>query len=384
MWLVALLCIGCASVAHTLSLLDAISVYPKLSNFTAFYQNNIEVANQLLTNSSTEPRTILIPNNDAFANFEPQYGVSIWSLSAADLKALLQYHILVGKLTAANFSQPSGLTVPSLLTGEQYNNRSAGPELSSSFGNTEHANGQVVYISSAGQSGSRKLAFRQSGTSDLQVRSGLGAEADLTPLDGVWDGGMFQEVGQFLTLPASCSKTIRTSGLSSLDNAINRTHLWDELNGSSNFTCLGPSNQAFLDAGNPETTLNESALATAMRMHTIHQSVYTNFLVEGQEYPSDNNLIIRVSIKGNDIYFNDAKVTNSNIITKNGVIHVLDRVMSPLQDLATSPSATQTATSTSTGTAGAATSKSAGQASTPLSPILVALNLFGFAVALFI
>jgi len=122
--------------------------------------------------------------------------VSIWSLSAADLEALLQYHILVGKLTAANFSQPSGLTVPSLLTGEKYDNRSAGPELSSSFENTEHVNGQVVYISSAGQSGSRKLTLRQSGTPDLQVRSGLGAEADLTPLDGVWDGGMFQEVGQ--------------------------------------------------------------------------------------------------------------------------------------------------------------------------------------------
>ena len=58
--------------------------------------------------------------------------------------------------------------------------------------------------------------------------------------------------------------------------------------------------------------------------------------------------------------------------------------MSPLQDLASSPSASQRATSTSTGTAGAATSKSAGQASTPLSPILDALKLFGFAVALFI
>jgi len=198
--LVALLCIGCASVAHTLSLLDATSVYPQLSNFSALYQNNIEVANLLLTNSSTEPRTILIPNNGAFANFGLQHGASIWSLPAADLEALLQYHILVGKLTAANFSQQSGLTVPSLLTGEQYDNRSAGPELFSSFGNTEHANGQVVYISSAGQSSSRKLALRQSGTSGLHVRSGLGAEADLMPLDGVWDGGMFQEVGQCVHL----------------------------------------------------------------------------------------------------------------------------------------------------------------------------------------
>ena len=54
-----------------------------------------------------------------------------------------------------------------------------------------------------------------------------------------------------------------------------------------------------------------------MRMHTIPQPLYTNFLVDGQEYPSDNNLIIRISIKGNDIYFNDAKVTNSNIMWVN-------------------------------------------------------------------
>ncbi|OCL12597.1 FAS1 domain-containing protein [Glonium stellatum] len=384
MWLlVALIWIRCASVARALSLLDAISVYPELSNFTVFYQNNLEIATLLLTNSSTEHRTLLIPNNEAFTNFELQYGVSIWSMATVELQALLEYHILVGEMTSANFSQQSGIAVPSLLTGEKYDNRSAGPDLSTSFGNTQHVNGQVVFISPAGSSSSRKLFIRQSGTSSFRIQSGLGAQADLISLDGVWDGGMFQEVSQFLTLPAPCSTTIRTTGLSSLDGAINRTDLWDDLDRSSNYTCLAPSDQAFADAGNPQTTLNESALGTSMRMHTIPQSLYTNFLVDGQIISSDDNLPIRVSIKGTDIYFNDAKVTNSNIITNNGVIHVLDKVMSPLQDLSTS-SPTISPTATSTGARGAATSNSAARASVPLSPRLKALSLFGFVLAFFI
>jgi len=49
-------------------------------------------------------------------------------------------------------------------------------------------------------------------------------------------------------------------------------------------------------------------------MHTISQVLYTNFLEDGQEYLSDNNLMIRVTIIEGDLYFNDAKVTIPNVI----------------------------------------------------------------------
>jgi hypothetical protein len=116
-----------------------------------------------------------------------------------------------------------------------------------------------------------------------------------------------------LTLPEHCSATVRNSGLSSLDNAINRTDIWDDLDNSPHYTCLGPTNQdqAFANAGNPDTNLNVSALADAMHMHTIPQVPYTNFLEDGQEYLWDNSFTIRITIKGQDIYFNDAKVTIS-------------------------------------------------------------------------
>ena len=90
--------------------------------------------------------------------------------------------------------------------------------------------------------------------------------------------------------------------------------MWDDLDNSANYTCLGPTNTALASAGHPEINLNDDVLKAAMHLLTIPQVLYTNFLLDGQEYLSDNNLTIRISIRGDDLYFNDAKVTVSNVM----------------------------------------------------------------------
>jgi hypothetical protein len=82
------------------------------------------------------------------------------------------------------------------LVGEQYNNRSAGAALSANFSNPASANGQVVFIQSGLQSSSKKFRVRGAGLQSLVVRSGLSSDANLTALDGIWDGGMFQMIDQ--------------------------------------------------------------------------------------------------------------------------------------------------------------------------------------------
>lgn len=172
----------------------ATSQYPQLSNFTSFYENNFPLASQLLTTTATEPHTIFVPDNDAFARYERDNGYSITALSATELTSLIQYHVLVGTLSSANFSASSGLTVPSLLVGEQYNNRSAGAALSANISDPASANGQVVFIQSGLQSVTKKFRVRGAGLQSLEVRSGLSSDANLTALDGLWDGGMFQMI----------------------------------------------------------------------------------------------------------------------------------------------------------------------------------------------
>lgn len=193
----ALLILGCAlDTCAPASFYAAISQYSQLSNFASFYEDNFPLASQLLTNSSTEPHTILVPNNDAFAKYKRDNGYSITDLSETELTSLIQYHVLVGRLSRTDFLALRGLTAPSLLVGEQYNNRSAGAALSANFSNPASANGQVVFIQSGLQSSSKKFRVRGAALQSLVVRSGLSSDANLTALDGIWDGGMFQMIDQ--------------------------------------------------------------------------------------------------------------------------------------------------------------------------------------------
>ena len=99
---------------------------------------------------------------------------------------------------------------------------------------------------------------------------------------------------------------------------MNRSGLWSALDSHPNITCLGPSNNAFSTAGNPDATLNQTALQGALLFHTLPEVAYSDYLYDGQEFTSLQNMTVKVSIKGegNDkqIYFNNAKVLDANVL----------------------------------------------------------------------
>ncbi|GKT50315.1 uncharacterized protein ColSpa_10496 [Colletotrichum spaethianum] len=83
-----------------------------------------------------------------------------------------------------------------------------------------------------------------------------------------------------------------------------------------------------------------------------------NFLEDGQVFTSLANVTVRVTVKGDEIWFNDAKVVSPNVFpkrTNNGLIHVLDRVMSPN---ATGPSSSDSPSSTASPTGSSTASPS--------------------------
>ncbi|PVH71119.1 FAS1 domain-containing protein [Cadophora sp. DSE1049] len=323
------------------SFLSAISAYPQLSNFTNLLSTDPALASSLFSYSATAPQTVLVPDDNAFLSFRQATGQTFPSISQNNSLPVLQYHMLSGLFTQKSFADPDGLTAPTGLRGPTYNNRSAGAALSSLGATTANQDGQVVFI-----------APNASISPDLYVQSGRGRRVNLTAIDQVWDGGRLHTVDGFFTLPDTCTKTIRAWSLFSLDAALNRTGLSSILDHANNVTCLGPSDQAFLNAGSPDVKANVSALANALMFHTIPQPLYTNFLTDGQTFKSLSNATVRVTRKNGDIYFNDAKLTRSNVITNNGLMHILDRVMSPLQDEGSQQSTStglSTTSATSTG-----------------------------------
>jgi hypothetical protein len=83
----------------------------------------------------------------------------------------------------------------------------------------------------------------------------------------------------------------------------------------NNVTCLGPNDQAFLQAGSPDIKDNVTELASEyLALHTIPQPLYSNFLQDGQTFMSLSNDTIRVTIQDGAIYFNDAKAIQLNVL----------------------------------------------------------------------
>lgn len=116
---------------------------------------------------------MLVPDNSAFDKLEVSLGAPIGSLSVQQLEPILQYHLLVGKLTTNNFTVQNGTTVPTLLNGPKYNNRSAGAALGSSGAANDPHNGQVVFIE-ATSAESTRFIVRQLASPIAIVQGGLG------------------------------------------------------------------------------------------------------------------------------------------------------------------------------------------------------------------
>ncbi|KZM24782.1 uncharacterized protein EKO05_0003471 [Ascochyta rabiei] len=365
--------------AYAQTLLEALSKVPELSNFTTFYRNNEAFAALYFGNTSNYPVTFLAPSNNAFTAYYNQHQVSLFDVSPTDLLQIVQYHTLVSDLSRDNFTSSGGkgITAPTMLRDSLNNNRSTGVSLAAKYGGLERARGQVVFIQSAGQASSPnrfKLMSRQSSQPEnAGVRSGLASIVSLETLDadqGTWDGGRFHIVDGLLTLPTTCEKTIRSAGLASLDSAVNRTSLWASVDSTKNITCLCPSNAAFQAAGNPDITLNISALQDVLLYHALSETAYSDFLTDGQEIKTLQNLTVRVRVEERDgnrtIWFNNARVIDANVLTHNGLAHVLDAVMVPLEQMNTTnttasgtPSATPSSTATNTASSTAATSSAA-------------------------
>jgi uncharacterized surface protein with fasciclin (FAS1) repeats len=184
-----------AAWAEGQSFLTAISQFPQLSNFTTLMYDNPGLAGALLTSNATSLTqiTVLVPDNSAFDKLEASLGAPVGSLSVEQLEPILQYHLLVGKLTTNNFTVQNGTTVPTFLSGPKYNNRSAGAALGSSGAANDPHNGQVVFIQ-ATSANSNQFIVRQLASPVATVQGGLGHQVNMTAVDGYWDGGVFQIV----------------------------------------------------------------------------------------------------------------------------------------------------------------------------------------------
>lgn len=121
--------------------------------------------------------------------------------------------------------------------------------------------------------------------------------------------------------------------LTTLVTAIKAAGLVDTLKGEGPFTVFAPTNQAFvkLSAGTLGDLLrveNKHKLAAILNYHVLSGEITAIEIATLDKAITIQNRVIIITI-ADGIKVNNANVTQKDIKTKNGIIHLIDTVMLP-------------------------------------------------------
>ncbi|UZO80474.1 fasciclin domain-containing protein [Aquimarina sp. ERC-38] len=253
--------------------------------------------------NGTTSYTLLAPTNAAFDTFFTNNDIynQISDVPVALLTQIILYHVIDGNLLAEQFTD----------TG--YENTIA-PSESEVLNDTINNRGLSIYYNA---------------TNGLKFNN----ETTVVTSDVTAANGTLHKVDRLLSLPTLTSTLQVNPDLVTLLNRLKTTGLIDTLSNAKDFTLLAPTNQAFEIAGSTgmdplEALLKNHVVDSILTATAIIQkgNGYTQTL--SQLTPKDNVFLSLYHNTNSGVRFNGkATVTTPDIVTPNGLIHIIDAVI---------------------------------------------------------
>jgi len=244
------------------------------------------------------PLTVFAPTNEAFAKL-PATTLDALMADKAMLKAVLTYHVLPGKVTAADITGMGGMGQPETVNGAKVN---------------------VTTIDGAVYVNDAKVI-----TADVPADNGVIHIIDtvLIPPDmlaAATIGGTAMAAPQFNTL----SMLVTIAGLGPVVK-----------DPAATLTVFAPTDEAFAKV--PKATLDalmadKEALKKVLLYHVLGSVVTSPDIagMDGMGSPETvNGATVDITTQDGSIFVNDAKVIAPDIKVGNGVIHGIDTVLLP-------------------------------------------------------
>jgi len=128
-------------------------------------------------------------------------------------------------------------------------------------------------------------------------------------------------------------------GLSTLDTAVKAAELDDDLSGTGPFTLFAPTDAAFaaLPAGvlsDLLDPLNQATLQELLLYHVVAGEVDSATAAGLATATTLQGDALIVDAVGGELYLDDARVVGADFLADNGIVHKLDKVLTPPTDLA--------------------------------------------------
>ena len=179
---------------------------------------------------------------------------------------------------------------------------------------------------------------------DVTVTIGMNGvminNATVVVADIVADNGVVHVIDAVLLPPAPTPTTVvdvivNSADHDTLEAAVIAAGLAETLSGDGPFTVFAPTDAAFasLPAGTIETLLADptGALTQILLYHVVGAQALSTDLTDGQTVATLQGQTVTVTINAEGVFINNAQVTVADIVTDNGVIHVIDAVLVPQQ-----------------------------------------------------
>ena len=160
--------------------------------------------------------------------------------------------------------------------------------------------------------------------------------ASVTMADVNTSNGVIHVIDKVLTptsTPNDLPRTAQCTGIhNSLVSAVVQAGLLETLQGDGPFTLFAPTDQAFADAGIDlaalDTPEGKEILSDILLYHVVGSAVPSSAVTECMTATAVNNQALAFTV-GNGVMVNDANVVSADVNTSNGIIHVIDKVLTP-------------------------------------------------------
>ena len=241
------------------------------------------------TLSGDGPFTVFAPTDDAFAAIPQEVLDAVLSDPQGALTDILLYHVVGANALSTDLMD--GMTITTLNGGDV----------------TVTINNDGVFIN----------------------------DAQVTVADITTDNGVVHVIDAVLLPPTETVVDVIVDSPihNTLEAAVIAADLVETLSGEGPFTVFAPTDEAFaaLPAGTIDALLADpqGALTDILLYHVVGANALSTDLMDGMTITTINGKDVTVTINNDGVFINDAQVTVADIVTANGVVHVIDAVLIP-------------------------------------------------------
>lgn len=293
------------SAANAAAQADIVDTAVAAGNFTTL-ATALEAAGLVETLKGAGPFTVFAPTDEAFAALPAGTLDTLLQDPQGQLSQILLYHVVPGKVMAADVTD--GL--------EAATAQGANVNFSVQGGNVLINNANVI-------------------TPNIEASNGVIHVIDTVILPP--EAAASDTPTTTAEMADIVDTAIAAGNFTTLVSAVEAAGLVETLKGEGPFTVFAPTDEAFatLPAGTLDTLLQDpqGQLSQILLYHVVPGKVMAADVagMSGQTAETAGGQTLNITVEGEKVMINDATVVITDIETSNGVIHVIDKVLTPAE-----------------------------------------------------